>query len=294
MGLSDLFSKSGREMLKARYDYERCASLRKATLKSFRDRATHDILFRYPDARLLLNSIDPHLMLLLKSQGRLQVGMFTDQYFPRLEFVGQYAATEELVTAVASFEHDVRTCSGFIAQSRRDRFEALSRWLSDVTTFQHKGYALTGTAELQYLIGGALFLNGQRIAVASLWHPKPRGYFSEKILELFENRQRRTGTQKLTFITADCNPIMEGQKMGYSIYFDHSLLALDPQIRREFVSNVVSLRDFIYEIEEFFNPACGLCDEDRLEYTPDSFEDELSSEDLNYDQSIESRYMFML
>lgn len=295
MAFRDLFSKKGRESLDSKFEYEECFNLRRDRLLSFRKNAEHDLILKYPDARMLSNLYDSRFMVLLKNQGRLLVGTFADHYFPYLQPVSEDASVEERQLAVAAFRHEVRSCVGNIA-SGNETFESLSSWSGYSTMAKsliEKGYAVTGETNLEYLVGGALFLNGTRIANASLWDPKPRGYFATRLQEdVIQGVQDARDWQTLTFVTVDCNPVMQGEKMLYEIMFNRSLHRTDRASPDGLLKGVVALRDFLNEVEEFFMPDCPLCEEGRLECTPDSYGDDLATVDFSPDESVEGKYPF--
>jgi hypothetical protein len=95
--------REGREAAKSRREYAECYKARQEKLRSFRNNAIQEILFQYPDARLLLNGLDRKFMVLLKSCGGLLLGDFADDYYPRLDYVGETASTSERCEAVARF-----------------------------------------------------------------------------------------------------------------------------------------------------------------------------------------------
>jgi hypothetical protein len=289
MGFLDIFSKERRETLKSKWEYNDCYRARQGKLLSFRKHAIKEIMFRYPDARLLLNRLDRRFMVLLKSSGVLLVGKFADDYYPPLDYVGDMASTSERREAVARFRSELGNCTGNICKEEMPRFLNVSRWLSQtiVESFKTKGFAVTGSAELENLVGGSLFLNGTRIAMASIWDPKPKGYFTAKILEeLTHNAHCRPETQSLIFVTIDSYGGSGGQKMVYQIMFDRSIHLFDATNKNEFTDAIISLRDFVYDIEDYFRPGVN-----KLDWEDPDYVAVLESPDRDEDESIESRYL---
>lgn len=170
MGLLNLFSKNGRDSIKAKFEYDDCSKTRQARFHSYRKNAIQDIIFKYPDAQLLLNRLDQRFMIFLGSQGILQVGKFANDYYPKLDYIDDLATLEKRQTAVTQFRYQANRCVGSISEEAMPRFKNACRWLSkNVTeTFQKKGYAITGKVDLKYLTGGALFLNERQIAKATI------------------------------------------------------------------------------------------------------------------------------
>ncbi len=292
MGFFDLFSKEGRDSARSKLEYDECDKARKARLLSFRTKASRDILFRYPDARMLVNRLDRRFMVLARTQRRLAVGKFADDYLPALDYVDDFASTGDRQASVARFRQAMSRCKGNISEEARPRFENACKWLNSGVTesFATHGYSITGGANLDHVIGGALFLNGKRIAMASIWEPKPRGYFGGRLLEEVIHKTSGPGVQVLTFVTADNNPIGEGQKMGYEIIFDRSLNYFHEGSRREFAEAITGLRDFLYEFDDLFRPdSPGL--EDRLNNIHPAAAEFLETADRDEDESIESRYL---
>lgn len=300
MGFLDQFSKEGREAAKSRREYDQCYKARREKLLSFRKNAVQEIMFTYPDARLLLNRLDRRFMVLLKSTGELLIGIFADDYYPRLDYVRDAASTSERLKAVARFLNEISGCTGSISKENMHRFKNGRKWLVETEStkcFQSKGYALTGSTKLEYLQGGALFLNKRMIAKASVWDPKPKGYFSTKILErVLQDVDNLAGTQDLIFVTMDENYGGEGQKMSYEILFDRSLQYFDENNRKEFAAAVLNLRDFMYDIEDYFKPECPMGEitaKDRAEWIEWTRRSAgcLESADRDEDRSMASRYL---
>lgn len=294
MGLLDLFSKDGRDSIKSKLEYDQCYKDQQEKLLSYRKNAIQEILFKYPDARILLNRLDQRFMVILASQGLLLVGKFADAYYPRLDYVSDFSSTEERRVAITQFNHQISLCVGNISQEAMPRFKNARCWvLHEVTNlFQSKGYAITGRAKLKYLIGGAMFLNKRQIAKATIWDTKPKGYFNAKLFdEVVQETDHRPGIQVLTFVTVDADPVGQGQEMSYEIIFDRSLHYFDKDNRNEFSDSIINLRDFIYALEDYFRPDCPGGDEDRLEYSCIHSAKRLDSPERNEDQSIESRYI---
>lgn len=294
MGILSLFSPEVREAARSRKYYAQAEEVLRTKRLSFRQNAIRDILFKYPDAAILLNSLDRRFMVLDKGNKQLLLGKFADDYFPRLDYVSDTASVAERQQVLNAFQLELEKRNGNIGREAKQRFEQGSRWLSDSTSacFREKGYAITGSAELQYIVGGTLFLNGVQIARATIWEPQPKGYFATRILkQVLELAHTRPGTQTLTFYTVDCNPIGEGQKMGYEIMFDRSLLALQPASKKAFLDTIMNLRDFLHCMEDHFRDNAEGADESKVDYAWRQAADCLDSADRDDDQSIESRYL---
>lgn len=295
MGLFNLFSAEGRDRARAKAEYEECERSRRAALSSFRVNAMTEIMFEHPKAIIIMNRLDARFMALVEDEGTLLVGKFADLYYPHLRFVPHDANTSEFRSAVVEYKNSFGLGGSNIGRDSYPKFKNIKSWLSDRTTnnFEYKGYAVTGTADLEYMVGGSLFLNDTQIAKATKVAPKPKGYFGAVILrDVIENQEVRRGTQKLTFFTTDENPIGEGQKMGYEILFDYTIMGSDTKFRQEFLHSVVALRNFIYEMQAYYVPRLDKYDEYQT-IEPDSWSvTSLDSTERDEDPSIESRYMF--
>lgn len=294
MGLLSLFSAQERESARSRKNYAQAEEILRSKLLSFRQNAIHDILFKYPEAPILLNHLDRRFMVVDKGNKQLLIGKFADDYFPKLDYVADTASVAERQIALNKFQLELEKRNGNIGPEAKQKFEQVQRWLSKstLTSFREKGYAITGSAELEYIIGGSLFLNGTQIAKATIWKPQPKGYFAARILkEVLEVSDARPGTQKLIFYTRDNDPIGQGQKMGYEIMFDRSLLALHPASKKAFLDTIVNLRDFLHVMEDDFRAHGERIEDSQLEYTNPQSANCLDSVDRGEDQSIESRYL---
>jgi hypothetical protein len=197
------------------------------------------ILSKYPDAGLLLNNQDRRFMVLLRNSGGLLVGTFDDDYYPRLDYVGDGESTSVRRAAVTRLQKRLPMYQ-YCAALKRNR-----------------GWTISSSVNLNCLIGGALFLNKIQIAKATVFNPQPNGYFSAKILEkVLQGGDRRAGIQSLTFVAADATDRGDGQKMSYEILFDYSRQYFDENNRKEFAGAILNLEEFICGIEDYFRFDC--------------------------------------
>jgi hypothetical protein len=250
--------REGREAARSKREYAECYKARQEKLRSFRENMIVEILFKYPDANLLMTSLSREFQVSLKNRGGLLLGEFADEYCPRLDYVADTASTSDRRDAVVRFRHDIDRCEmKFLEDGYCGRAKSL----------RSKGFAITGSIELRYLLGGALFLNGKQIAKASVRHPKPNGYFSAKLFdEVLQCRNRGAGIQSLIFVTTVFDYALDEQrKMSHEILFDHSLQQFDENNRREFRGAILNLRDFICDIEDYFRLDCPMAPNDRDE-----------------------------
>ena len=230
MGLISAF-KEGRAAAASKREYAACHRKRQDSLLSFRKTAILELMFKYPDANLLLNNLDRNFMVLLKDRGGLLFGGFEDDSYPQLDYISDTASTSERWEAVARFRNAL-----------------------EFAKFSPKGFAIKASTEARYLIGGALFLNGTQIAKANVWDPKPKGYFSKKIFEeVLQSGDSRAGMQTLIFVTGDFD-FAESRKVNYVIHFDRSLQYFNESNRKEFAGAILNLRDFLCDVEEYFRP----------------------------------------
>lgn len=288
MGLLGLFSKDGRETKRTKLEYEECRRERQKKLLSYRNNAIQDILFKYPDAKLLLNRLDRRFMVILPRQGSLLWGKFADDYYPKLDYIVEPSNTAEMRAAITKFRFQVGRCVGNISEESMPRFKDSCRWRPQriTTSFQTKGYSDTGEFKLNYLIGGALFLNGQRIAKASIWDVKPKGYFNNKLFEMVvQNADRRPGIQVLNFVTAFSGPVGGGAKTGYEIIFDKSINQFNINNPDEFTVSILNIKDFLYTLEDYFRPGCPGGFDDKIGYTNPASESMLETAVRPRDQS---------
>jgi hypothetical protein len=175
----------------------------------------------------------------------LLLGKFADDDYPRLDYVGEKATTTERAGAVARFRNRVSNGDWDFYQDPA----AKSR------IGQSEGFAIYGSTRLEFLVGGALFLNGKNIAKATLWDPKPKGFLNARLFdEVLHGGDRRAGIQSLLFVTGDFDSGDNSQKMTYEILFDRSLQYFNEDNRKEFIGEICNLRDFICDVEDYFRP----------------------------------------
>jgi hypothetical protein len=244
--------RQGRDAARSKREYAECYKARQEKLRSFRENMICEILFKYPDANLLLTSVSSEFQVLLKSRGGLLLGEFADEYCPRLDYVADTASTSDRRDALARFRDEVSRCN-------TQFFEASE-------SLRSKGFDITGSISLHYLVGGALFLNGRQIAKASVRHPKPKGYFSAKLFdEVLQGGNRGAGIQSLIFVTTVYDWTDYQSEMSHEILFDHSLQYFDENNRKEFTGAILNLRDFISDIEDYFRFDCPMAPKDKDE-----------------------------
>lgn len=242
--------REGREAAKSKREYAECYKARQERLRSFRSNAIVEFLFKYPDANLLLNSLDRKFLVSLKSRGGLLLGEFADDYYPRLDYVGDKENTSARSEAVARFRREVRGCEGNLSQKAMELIGASSE---KAMSLQTKGFAIYGSTRLELLVGGALFLNGKNIATSTLWDPKPKGFLNARLYdEVLQGGDRGAGIQSLLFVTGDFDSGDNSQKMTYEILFDRSLQYFNEDNHKEFTGAICNLRDFILDVEDYF------------------------------------------
>jgi hypothetical protein len=250
--------REGREAAKSKREYAECYKARQEKLRSFRENMILEILFKYPDANLLLTSLSDEFQVSLKSRGGLLFGKFADEYCPRLDYVADTASTRERRDVVARFRREVIRCD--------EKFSREAYEYTDVKSLRSKGFVINGSIQLRYLLGGALFLNGRQIAKASVRHPKPNGFSAKLFDEVLQGGNRVARIQSLIFVTSVFDYSLEEQrKMNHEILFDHSLQYFDENNRREFTGAILNLRDFISDIEDYFRFDCPMAPKDRDE-----------------------------
>lgn len=254
MGLLNLFSKEAREAANSKREYEEWRQARKAKLHSFRMNAVHRIVSKFPDAKMLLNTLNHRFMVVLEDQGKLLVGKFADQYYPKLVYIPDTAGVVDRKAAIKDFLADVRLYQEPPSRGKSPRFETVSRFVfeSSIGSFQEDGFAITGDAKLDDLFGGAIFLGKNCVAHASRKHPRPLGYLAERIFdEILRPTDSRPNIQSLVFVTADGNPGGGAQKMTYEILFDRSI-HINMAVRSDFLEQIGNLREFMFAIEPYF------------------------------------------
>jgi hypothetical protein len=256
MGFFNLFSAEGRERAKINREYEECFDSYRAKRLSFRTNAINDILFQYPDARVLANRYDPRFMALLKT-GEIRVGEFADKYLPRLDYVDDMDSASEKRMATARFRHALSHSTGNISKDMMPIFKKRFSFMDpDGMSLMHKGYRITDTFVPEdtyygFLVGASLFLNDRKIATASIWDPQPKGYFSGKILErVIENLPIKEGLLKVSMCIVKCNWGGEWTKCGYEFVLGSLPADVDEFFRKEQVNMIINLRDFMYDIQD--------------------------------------------
>lgn len=290
VGIFGLISKEKREAIRSKREYDECYRSWREKILSFRSNAIRELKTKHPDACFLINNIDRRFLAIIESQGTLLVGKCADDYYARLEYVGETASTSERDEAVARFRRDVRGSLGNISPANLPRFRQSSKWLSDKTTesFKSNGFAITGSVELKYLVGGSVFLDGKRIASSSIWNPERPGYFAEAIIPaILLNVKPGPGTHYLGFLTADSNPIGEGGIISYELALDS--VVYHPVWNGKLSSPLQNFLDFLSYIERYFGPNSPVADSDKLEYTSETAAAVLEKYGRDDDESIDSR-----
>ena len=290
MGLLDFFSKDARALANSKREYDDCQKFRRNTLRLFRVNAMRYFAESYPLARVVANSFDNRFMALLQDEGLLLIGRFADSYFPVLEYVSDDASIEDRSAAVAQFRNEIEKSRGYISRKSHERLDRVAPFVGDsaVRSFRTNGFAVSGSCELRFLVGGALFLNRRIIARSHIWDEKRAGYFSERIFaEIKSSNNSLTGTQVLTFVTCD-EHWGGGEKMIYEIRFDRSLQYFDKDNRREFVQNIADLEHFMLGIEGYFHSE-GLFDRENLDCLSTDCISDLENPDPPENRSVESR-----
>lgn len=286
MGFFDLFSSEGRRRINANYEYAECKKIRANTIRLLRYKAHESTSFKYPDCIMLFNFVDSKYMVLTPSRGTLELGRFADSYCPNVGFVEDEKNSIELIDAVDKFKGESRERAGrFISAEIRNKFINEFMWNKDfVSNFEKNGFVITEKYELKYVIGASLFLDGRQIARSSLWKPKAKGHFSEALLqEIVEGSERNPSVRHLRFVIFICNPVGEGGKIGYDLYYSKSLNGLDKDSNKEFSRSVAQLRDFSYVLEDYFKAGAPYCDADKLEYIPEREDKHIDSLDFDED-----------
>lgn len=290
MGLLNLFSREARETANSKREYEEWRQARKAKLHSFRTNAVQQIISKFPDANMLLNTLDHKFMVVLKDQGKLVVGNFADHYYPKLKYMPDTASIMDRTVAIKEFLDEVKLCQGTISKEKASRLERVRPYLSpsSVDSFQSYGFAITGQTELECLFGGAIFLGKNCIAHTSRLYPRPLGYLSERIFdEILRSTDSRPNIQSLVFVTADSYG--GGQKMTYEILFDRSI-HFDRVIRNDFLEQVGNLREFLFAIEPHFKDVTPWDPSFDADYWQTAIM-HLKSPDPNEDRSADSYYL---
>lgn len=272
MSLHDFFSKKKRDEAAARLAYDKCRRNRELNLISFRKNAIMEIGFINPNAVFLLNRFLPDFMVLLKAEGQLLIGQFADNFSPKLPVV---VGDDQLRAVASAYEEDVRNTQGVICRTRHDDFLRLaSENCLDSTscaTFQSRGFIITGRVDVESLYGGTLLLNGSQIATSTRWNQQPRGHFSERLYQhvVLRNDDRSSdgflsSNAKHGGRTADISSLIftacayspDGDAGGYGRYellFDDSEKFDQTNKSSEFAKAIMNLRDFLNEIEIYFN-----------------------------------------
>lgn len=293
MSFLNLFSKKGRELINARFEYDQCRKRRNETLQSLRRKAMEHFSSKYARCSILVNNADVKFMVLAPSAGRLFVGKFVDHYYPSLDYVddrsedaGSFNRATSLFTAQTRF---ITASHIPLQESARLRKQFINP--DFLSAFDTNGYAVSGAVPLKYLVGGALFLDDVQIAKSSLWSPAARGHFAEKLVrEVIEGGAKNPDTRHLRFVALDNNPIGEGQKTAFDFFYSKSLIAFDPNAKREFVEVMSRLIEFTQAIEPYFKAGAPGADADKIDYTDPSCDETLDSPEFVEDISIDTYY----
>ncbi|TCT36064.1 hypothetical protein [Martelella mediterranea] len=123
VGFSDLFSKSGRRIINAKYDYEKCERLIKDSKASFRQNFARDIIFQYPDCKILMNHCDDIFFALIPSKRSLLYGGFADYYFPDLRYRYNENKVNLAELSVREFKEEISNLIGVIRDNYKSELE---------------------------------------------------------------------------------------------------------------------------------------------------------------------------
>lgn len=252
-----LLTKEGREARRANKAYEKCYEYRQEKLFSFRQNLIKDILFKYPDAAILINAFEKRFMVLLPSQNKLLSGFFADTFFPRLDYCESMASAHEKSSAITKFQGELNHCYGNISAQFIPVVEKFGRsWLLDDyldESLKTVGYTIGVETELWEIMGGSVFLNNELIAKSSVIdaHHKPKGYINSAIYDkVVKDFDRLPGTQVLTFVLSAWDG-GHSYQLQYEILFDKTIHQFNENNPNEFTQSIFNLRNFIHVIEDY-------------------------------------------
>jgi len=139
---------------------------------------------------------------------------------------------------------------------------------------------VTDEISLEDIAGGALFLDGEQIALSSVFDTQPKDHFTQALLtNVIDGGERNPNIRSLVFKTAKCTILDEMMGFGIEYLYNKSMIAFDPDAKRDFITYITQLRDFLYCIEDFFNGIIPGTNEDRGSWMS------LSVEEILFDKS---------
>lgn len=297
MGILDIFNKEKRDLLLAKADNEQCLKERRLLLNSFRTNAIAELSFKHPDGLFLSNSLHSKFMVHVGSAGKILLGQYADYYTPFLHYVPPESSLSEWLATNADYRHQVATRDGVVCSDKREVFKnMLSFYREDfVNGFKQRGFAVTSSFETQYLLGGALFLNGEQIAKSAVWSPKPAGYFAEQIYKhVIRTKQRTTtGFSNLVFVTSKCHTNYSPSKFHYEIIFGNGDDLSDTVRPSSSLRSIIELRNFFSVVERnFVEPLLDGCSKEEFGVSADDRNELDSPAPSPGDESIDTDYPF--
>lgn len=223
MSIFDIFSKEKRERAQSIFDYDACRKHREVKLLSFRQAMRHQYSFEYPDGFILANKYCRNFIIYSKASGKLQIGDFADDFYPRIEYITEEAATEERRKEVIAYQQKLKSARGNICKSSMPKFGFVSftDFTSHDSKVMHKGYGVFNDLSLEFIYGAALFLNGREIALSTVWDKQSSSYFAKSLQKyVIEGRPTQKGISAVELVIGYCSPINEHYNFRYEILFD--------------------------------------------------------------------------
>lgn len=274
MGILDFFNKEKRERAKAIRDYDACRKHRELKILQFRVKAAEDIKFQYPESYILMNHHSSEFLVLSRSSRELLCGVFADDYYCKIKYLDDKASTSQIVAEVASYSRKIKSVNSCICSDELKRFKEAYLFIAQgvPNSIQAYGYAIFREVELEYIYGGALFLNDQRIAFATLRQRQSKSYFSKALhMHAIQGKSTRNGISCLEFVAGWSGPCGDGTEYRYDLLFDNRndyTKITDNNIYRKYLDD---LNAFLYAIEdEFMDDVKDLSfvPEDNLSFIP--------------------------
>jgi hypothetical protein len=237
-------------------EYQQCHEHRRQMLDSFKRSAYNKYSFIYPDATILMNRFRHTFMILRPQEGLIMHGLFADRECPFLRHVPDEAGPLERRAAVEDYRQQVKRMKGVL---REDSLYAPKYYVNRVSAsgsdyLMLDGYYVHHESNTQELFGGALFLDGQRIAKSAYWDPQPAKHFSTKIYDrvLTLPPETSTGWSSLVLILGEFDFGMSNSSYRYEINFPNTVDFFGSKFDVSAKVAILALRDFLCSIEGVF------------------------------------------